>query len=622
MTMMFGFSEKDTIPSGPDDIRARTKSLSRHFMDLAVGKKLFIAFSLIIGITILTSSVMIAQSIRLVHTEAVDARADRVVSYVDHMRLDIERADGALRDYLIGRDPMADKTVKLHLADFEQDARMARAILLEDAPQLIPSFDAYRAGANDYIRNVAGKTLAMAEQGAQRKAMARVARNAGDDVAQAMVARHAQIEKRVADRSDSVHNKTGVIAILMLKIVTVSAVMLVGACLFIAWLIGRTVSVPLMEMIDTLAALARGNQSVALPDWERRDEIGDMARAVRLFHEGAEERIRLEGQAAAALASADGERNRYNAVLSTHDREQAEIVGHLAAGLTRLAERDLAFRLDADFPTGFDDIRHNFNASTEQLGTALKDVSVGATSIQQNAAEINEASTATVEASRLQAHRLQATATKLRGVTEQIGRTTSNVLQTQDTIEKARMRSEEASRVMADAVATISDMADLSAKIAASTVTIDSIAKRTNMLALNATIEAARAGESGRGFAVVASEVRTLARQAAEAAREIQGLNEDTVGRIKSGSHLVDEAGKGLVAIVAKVEAIYDVSREIADSAWAQSSAVADISMSLDEIDAAGRENLLRVVQSAKTIDGLATNASKLCRTVGTFKIG
>jgi len=66
---------------------------------------------------------------------------------------------------------------------------------------------------------------------------------------------------------------------------------------------------------------------------------------------------------------------------------------------------------------------------------------------------------------------------------------------------------------------------------------IDNIASRVNVLALNAAIEATRAGDYGKGFMAVANEIRKLARNTADATREVTEL----VNIVQSGIHKIEK---------------------------------------------------------------------------------
>lgn len=113
--------------------------------------------------------------------------------------------------------------------------------------------------------------------------------------------------------------------------------------------------------------------------------------------------------------------------------------------------------------------------------------------------------------------------------------------------------------------------------------TIDEIAFQTNILALNAAVEAARAGEAGAGFAVVADEVRSLARRAADAARETAGMIEDSMQRSEKGVQVNQVVGKNLGEVLQRAYDVEEVLSAIAGG-------VSEVNTAMDELESASSE--------------------------------
>jgi methyl-accepting chemotaxis protein len=363
---------------------------------------------------------------------------------------------------------------------------------------------------------------------------------------------YAERSKRLAQQTDINHTLAFVLTCLG---VLALAVVVIGVLI-----IARSIAQPLSVITATIKQVADGAEGVEVPHTGRSDEIGALARAIKIFQE-----------------AMDRNRNLNSQVLED-SKERDERSRHIEASVD-------AFR--------------------EAIGGVLRAVTDNATSMRGTAQTIASvssdangravaASGATEQASS-NVSAVASAAEELSASVEEIGR---QVRQSAIAVEHAGQRTERS-------VAEIEGLAAATQRIDGVLSLIQAIAEQTNLLALNATIEAARAGDAGRGFAVVAHEVKALAEQTAKATAEI-GQN---VGLIQTSTRTSVEAVREIGNAVREIN---EVTSNIASAIEQQDSATREISSNA-QLAAQGNGTLVVNISSlSESISTTSTAAASV----------
>ena len=220
-----------------------------------------------------------------------------------------------------------------------------------------------------------------------------------------------------------------------------------------------------------------------------------------------------------------------------------------------------------------------------------------------------------------QAASLEETASSMEELTSTVRQNADNARQANVLAGSASQIAGKGGAVVAQVVETMGGINASAGKIVEIIAVIDGIAFQTNILALNAAVEAARAGEQGRGFAVVAGEVRNLAQRSAAAAKEIKSLIDDSVGKVRHGTVLVDQAGATMKEIVESVSRVTDIMAEISAASQEQNAGIEQVNVAIVQMDQATQQNAALVEQASAAAQSLQHEAATLARTVGAFRI-
>ncbi|MTJ84298.1 MAG: methyl-accepting chemotaxis protein [Telmatospirillum sp.] len=331
-----------------------------------------------------------------------------------------------------------------------------------------------------------------------------------------------------------------------------------------------------MASVQTiLTQSVKGDHSQAIPHLDRTDEIGEMAAAVQVFRDGAQEveRLRLEQERQKELAAAD-RRRVLDQLAGTFETRVMDVVNTVSSSSTSL--RDTAHALSENAARGIEEAT-TVAAGSEQATLNVETVASAAEELSASIAEISrqvgESAKIATEAA-TETDRASVMMTDLSGAADRIG----DVL-----------------RLIAD------------------------IASQTNLLALNATIEAARAGDAGKGFAVVAGEVKSLANQTGRATEEISqhivAIQDETraaVGAIQGIQTVINKVREISSGIASAVEQQGAATQEIARNVQEAAHGTRDVSHHIGGISQGAAATGTAAQQVMASADQLAANSERL----------
>ncbi|MDX1297198.1 MAG: methyl-accepting chemotaxis protein [Pseudomonas sp.] len=440
-----------------------------------------------------------------------------------------------------------------------QDTLSKLSLLASNDPTLKRKVDSLRSEH----QNLGGKYRtgrdAFIATGADAKAGDTAVAGIDRNTTEQMDALAAQLHKQSLDQASLINAAAD-------RTILVGTLAMLGATLLIAllslWLINRNLINPIRELIEHIALLSQGKFGKRV-DASRQDELGNLAVAANILRDFLADTFSRLQRSTNDLDTASGELNAIATLMGQGTREQF--------------------------------------SRTDQVATAMHEMSATAQEVARHAAEAANAADDADSAARQGEKVMQATIKTITDIRGEIS-STSEVIR----------------RLEGD-----------TGRIGKVLEVIRGIAEQTNLLALNAAIEAARAGEQGRGFAVVADEVRTLAQRTAESTAEIHQIIDtvqtgaiNAVRAIESGQQRseegvtqVTEAGATLQLITQAVEAIRDMNRQIATAAEEQTSVAEDISRNLTEITAiatANQENVQRTENAGQNLHELSGQLSEV----------
>jgi len=343
----------------------------------------------------------------------------------------------------------------------------------------------------------------------------------------------------------------------VMKLLALAALLCLLVIMPTAFLFSRSLTSPILKVAEGLKDIAKGEGDLTNRlKVSSRDEVGELAKWFNIFIEDLQTTIKSIADNSALL-----------------DAESASL-SELSGTLAKTAEGSL--KKSDSVATAAEEMSSSMGSVAETMKQTYTNVEMVDTSSEEMTATINEIARSSEEAS---------------GITKQA---VSQTKSTTDQVNQLGKAAEEINHI---------------------TETINEISDQTNLLALNATIEAARAGEAGKGFTVVANEIKELAKQTADATKQIkdkiekiQHTTQMTISRISEVSGVINNVDEIVLGIASAIEEQSLTTKEISNHISQATQGILTVNNNISESSTVAK-------RIAKEIAGVNVGANEMSNT-------
>ena len=378
--------------------------------------------------------------------------------------------------------------------------------------------------------------------------------------------------------------------------------------LVIASYISRSIVRPLNKAVGIAKRIATGDLTVAMPEIERHDEVGELIQAFG--------QMVLYLRKMADVAEQIAARN-----LDTQVKPQStdDILGN--AFMTMIDNLRAMIK----------DLQESAGIVASSVGEILATTTQLASGITETATSVSE-TTATVEEVRqtalLAAEKSQKVSTNAKEAALVAEQGDAAVAETMDGITNIKGLME----IVAESVVMLSEQSQTIGEII---TVVNDLAQQSNLLAVNAAIEASKAGEQGKGFTVVAQEIKSLADQSKQATDQVRTILSDiqkattksvlaaeqVSKAVEGGVKQAADSGDSIRKLAENINEAAQAAAQIAASSQQQLAGMEQVAIAMGSIKQAAQQNVLgtkQAEQAAHTLNELGRNLKEI---IGSYKV-